>query len=341
MDVGQLGYTEAQGRAFFEDVERRVRATAGVQDASFAFTVPMGYVSTGHVVEGEGAAPGGRPFAGKNAVGAGYFSTMGIPIVRGRRFDERDHGPARPIAVVNERLAAELWPGLDAVGRRLREAGSTGRWLEVVGVTRTGKYRLLFEDPQPHYYVPLAQHETALRVLHVRTSMAPDALAPAIERVIREREPQIVLFDVQGMDRALGGGYGLFLVRVAAVFAGIFGVLALALAVVGLFGVASYAASQRTREIGVRIALGASPRAVVRLLVRDGLSVVGVGLLAGLSLALLVSGVLRGFLFGLSARDPLTFAGVVPLLGLAALTAYAVPAVRAARVDPAVTLRRE
>jgi len=343
MDVGQLGYTEAEGRALFEDIERRVGTLPGVEDLSFAFSIPLGYVSTSQAidVEGQTAEAGERPVAGMNAVGPRYFATMGIPIVRGRSFAAEDDERAPRVAVVNERFAQELWPGGDPRGERFSSDGPEGPWVEVVGMTRTGKYRFLFEDPQPYFYVPLAQAYTGLRVLHVRTSLPPETLAPSIERIIQAREPELVLFDVQSMARALGGGYGLFPVRVGALGAAIFGVLALALAVVGVYGVVSYVASQRTQEIGVRLALGAAPRDILHLVLQSGLALVGLGLVAGVALALVSSRFVSGLLFGVSASDPLTFACVAPILGAVAMAACAIPAWRAARVDPAVVLREE
>jgi predicted permease len=341
MDVGQLDYTETRGRAFFEDVERRTRAVPGVDDLSYAFTVPMGYVRIGErlYVEGLPATSEPPPYAGKNIVGPGYFATMGIPVVDGRSFGNDDDARSRKVAVVNERLAGMLWPGRSPIGRRFSSTGPAGPWLEVVGVTKTGKYVYLFEDPQPYFYVPILQEYTGLRVLHVRTSMPPDALAPAVERIIREREPDLPLYDVQSMAEALGGGFGLFLVRVAAIGAAIFGMLGLALVVVGVYGVVSYTASQRAHEVAVRMALGATKRDILWLVLHDGLRLVSIGLAAGLSIALMSSRFVSSFLFGISARDPLAFAGVAALVGCVATIACIIPALRAARVDPMITLR--
>ena len=343
MDVAQLGYTEAQGRAFFEHVDRRVRAIPGVQDIGFAFTIPMGYIRVSTAVEAEGQ-PAGRTqhlSAGKNIVSSEYFQTMGIRIVRGRSFSDRDNEQSRPVALVNQHLADMLWPGLDAIGRRFRPAGPDESWIEVVGVTNTGKYQFLFEDPQPYFYVPIAQEYTALRVLHVRASTAPEALSPAIERAIRALEPNLPLYDVQSMKRALGSGLGFFPARVGAVSAASLGLLALALALVGVYGVVSYLTSQRTHEIGVRMAIGATQNDVVRLVLHDGSTLVLFGLAAGLVATLACSRVVESFLFGISARDPLTLVSVAPILGCVALIACAIPAWRAARVDPTVALRSD
>jgi predicted permease len=343
MDVGQLGYTEAQGRAVFDDVSRRVRAVPGVEDLSFAFTIPMGYIRVTTAVEAEGQPvdSDGRVPAGKNTVSPDYFKTMDIRIVRGRSFSDADNVQSRPVAIVNRRLADMLWPGRDPIGKRIKSTGEAGPWVEVVGVTNTGKYQFLFEDPEPYFYVPIAQEYTGLRVLQVRTSMAPEALAPAIERSIRASQPDLPLYDVQSMTQALGGGLGFFLVRVGAVAAATLGLLAFALAIVGLYGVVSYLAGQRTHEIGVRVAVGAAPHDIVRLVLQDGLNLVVIGLGVGLVVTFACSRLVGSFLFGVSARDPLILVSVAPILGCVALIACTIPAWRAARVDPTVALRLE
>jgi predicted permease len=342
MDVGQLGFTEAQGRAWFDDISRRVRAVPGVERLSFAWTVPMGYIRLSNTVEADGqpADSSEHVQAGMNIVSPEYFETMGIRIVRGRSFSEADNEQSRRVAIVNERLADMLWPRRDPIGRRIRSA-RTEPWVEVVGVTNTGKYQFLFEAPQPYFYVPLAQNYTGLRVLHVYTSMSPDALVPAIERSIRASQPDLPLYDVQSMAHALGSGLGFFPVRVAAAAAGTLGLLAFALAIVGLYGVVSYLAGQRTHEIGVRVAVGATPHDIVRLVLQDGLNLVVVGLGAGLVLTFVCSRLVGSFLFGVSARDPLILVSVAPILGCVALIACGIPAWRAARVDPTVALRFE
>jgi predicted permease len=343
MDVGQLGYTEVQGRAFFDDVDRSARSIPGVEDLSFAFTIPMGYIRVSDAIEAEGRPVDSneRLSAGKNIVSSEYFQTMGIQVVGGRSFSDSDNEESRPVALVNQHLANLLWPGQNPIGRRFRSAGPDGPWVEVVGVTNIGKYRFLFEDPQPYFYVPIAQEYTGLRVLQVRTSMPPEALAPAVEGAIRALEPNLPLYDVQSMTQALGSGLGFFPVRLGAISAASLGLLAFALAIVGLYGVISYLTSQRTHEIGVRMAVGATQHDIVRLVLQDGSKLVLLGLAAGLLVTLAGSQVVASFLFGVSARDPLTLVSVAPILGCVALIACAIPAWRAARVDPTVALRSE
>ena len=342
MDVAQLGYTEDQGRIFFEEVDRRVRAIPGIEQVSFAVTIPMGYVRLSDTVEAQrsSVAARGEP-AGKNIVSSEYFRTMGIEIVRGRSFDATDNDRSRPVAIVNRHFADVLWPGRDPIGQRFKPVGPSGRWLEVVGVTTTGKYRFLFEDPQSYFYVPMEQEYSALRVLQVRTSIDPASLARDVERTIGALEPRLPLYDVQTMARALEGGLGFFPLRVSAGSAVSLGLLALALAVVGLYGVISYLTAQRTREIGVRMAVGASPNDIARLILNDCVTLVTFGIAAGIAATLACSGLLARLLFGVSGHDPLTLIGIATVLGSVAIIACAIPAWRAARVDPTIALRSE
>jgi ABC-type antimicrobial peptide transport system permease subunit len=258
--------------------------------------------------------------------------------VRGRSFNDADNQKSPSVAVINQHLADMLWPNQDPIGRRFR---SNGRSVEIVGVARTGKYQFLFEDPQPYVYVPMAQGYSALRVLQVRASMPPDALAPAVQRAVRGIEPNLPLYDVQTMTQALGSGLGFFPVRVGAIAVAAFGLLAFALAIVGLYGVTSYLASQRTHEIGVRIAIGATQQHIVRLVLANGSKLVVLGVVGGIVMTVAGSRIVDRFLFGVSVDDPFTLVSVVPVLCGVTLIACAIPARRAARVDPAIALRSE
>ncbi len=344
MDVSQQAYTEARGRGFFRDVEARVRALPGVESVSYAYSVPFGYYNSGEFVEAEGQPipkDQRRPSAGYNAVGTEYFRTLGVSIVRGRGFTDQDDERAPRVAIVNELMAARFWPGQDPVGKRFRMQNGKGEWLEVVGVTRNGKYTYIFEDPRLYFFVPIEQQYRALRALHVRTAGAPELLAPAIQKEIRALDPDLPIYDVRPMTRVLDGPNGFFLLQMGALFGGGLGLLGLVLALVGIYGVVSYTASQRTQEIGVRMALGAQPRDILRLVVGHGLLLVSIGIGVGLLAAAGLAHLLQNLLFGVSTVDPATFIGVPVMLGsMAALASY-LPALRATRVEPMLALRQE
>jgi len=344
MDVSQQGMDEPRGRAFYREVEARIHALPGVELTSYAYSVPFGYYSTSEYVEAEGQPipkEQRRPAAGSNVVGPDYFRTMRIPIVRGRAFTAADDERAAKVAIVNELMAKRLWPGQDPLGRRFRLQANESEWLTVVGVTRTGHYQYIFEDPSPYFYLPLEQQYRPLRVLQVRTAGAPELLAPSAQREIRALNPDLPVYDVRSMEHMLDGPNGFFLLQMGALFGAGLGLLGLTLALVGIYGVVSYAASQRTQEIGVRMALGASRGDILRLVVGQGFGLVAIGVAVGLAGAFGVSRLLTNLLFGVSTVDPLTFAGVPVVLGMMAIVASYIPAFRASRVEPMIALRRE
>jgi predicted permease len=341
MDTAQVGYDDERGRALFEEIERRVRRIPAVDDVSYACTVPMGYVRLSTHVGSRAATADDRVPAGMNIVGPQYFQVMRIPIVRGRSFDGRDIRSAPRVAIVNAHLARALWPGQNPIGRQLTERPG-GSPLEVVGVAATSKYRLLFEDPQPYYYVPLTQRDSALRVLHVRTSSSPpESVAGDVERVIRELEPALPLYDVQSMNDALDGGPGFFLVRTAAVFAAILGGLAAVLAMVGLYGVISCAMTERSREMGIRVALGATRGNIARIVIADSAALAAGGAVLGATGAFAVARVISRLLFGVAPTDPISFLAAAACLVVVTLTAASAPLARAMAADPIASLRSE
>jgi predicted permease len=341
MDVGQLGYADPRGREFFDQVMRGVESLPGVRAASYAVTVPLGYIRLGEMIIAESQDDADSVRAGTNSISPEYFDVMGIRLTRGRAFTKDDAAGARPVAVVNERLAAALWPGDDAVGRRLRTTAPGAEWMEIVGVVETGTYAYLFEEPQPFLYRPIAQAHSDLRVLQVRADLAPTELAPAIGGLIHEIEPDLPLYDVQPMTEALGGGLGLFPVRVGAVAAAVLGIAGLLLAAVGVYGVVSYLTVQRRPELGIRLAIGAAPSDVVELVLRDGLTLVAIGVGVGLAAAGLCSRLLNGLLFGVSASDLVTYLAVTVLLLGVGLLASVLPAWQASRLDPKAVLRTD
>jgi predicted permease len=342
VDVSQQGYDEARGRTFFTQLESKLRELPGVESVSYAYSVPLGYYNSASSVEIEGQpAPTEqrRPSAGYNAVGAEYFTTMRVPLVRGRSFARSDDQKAPRVAIVNEHMSSHFWPGQDAIGKRFRMTGEQEPWLEVVGISKQGKYNFIFEDTGDYFFVPIEQQYRAMRALQVRVAGSPDALAPLAQKEIRALDPDLPVYDVRSMTRALGGGNGFFLLQMGALFGGGLGLLGLTLALVGIYGVVSYSASQRTQEIGVRVALGAQRGDILRLVVGHGLTLVAIGIGLGMCAALGVSRLLGSLLFGISATDPLTFVTVPLALGTMAIVASYLPAARAARVEPSRALQ--
>jgi len=314
-----------------------------VQSASLAYSVPLSYYNTAAFLEIEGQPPSTkarRPFAGYNAVTPEYIDTIRPRLVKGRFIAPQDDEHGRRVVVVNQFLADRFWPNQDPIGKRFRSTDLKNEWLEIVGVVRNGKETGLFNDPASYFYVPLAQQYMSLRALQLRTAGDPSSLAPLIAREIRALDPDLPTFDVNTMERTIQGPNGFFLLRMGAIFGGVLGVLGLLLALVGVYGVVSYAASQRTQEIGVRMALGASRPEILRLVLGRGLVLIGIGVAFGVGAALMVSRLLSNFLFNVSSVDPITFIGVPLLLGVMALLASYIPAFRATRIDPAVALRQ-
>ena len=344
MDVSQQGIDEERGRAFYREVQERVRNLPGVQSVSYAYSVPFGYYNSAEYVQAEGHPVDKEkrlPAASYNVVGPEYFDTLKVPIVRGRGFKVQDDEKAPWVAVVNQFMANRLWPGEDPIGKRFKPQGSKGQWLEVVGVARDGKYNFIFEDKPMYYYTPLAQQYRALRVIHIRTAGTPESLAPLVQKEIRSLNPYLPVYDVRSMTEMLHGGNGFFLLNMGALFGGALGLLGLVLALVGIYGVVSYSANQRTQEIGVRMALGAQRTDILRLVVGQGLALVATGIVLGLGAAFGVSRLMGNMLFGISSTDVPTFAAVPIVLGSMALIASYVPAFRATRIDPIAALRRD
>jgi predicted permease len=346
-DLGLQGYDEARGRDFQRRLVERVRQMPGVRAASLTdlFPLSLNYTSNDVYIEGRPGARGANvPLAMVASVEQGYFDAMSIPVVAGRPFGERDDKPAPRVVVVNEAFARRFFPGADpareALGKRMSFRGDEGPWNEIVGVAKDGKYWTIGEAPQMFVYSPLAQSYSSYSTLVVRTSGGdPRALAPALNAEVRALDPALPLFDVKTVEEHMGAS--LFPARVAAALLGSFGLLALLLAGMGVYGVVSYAAAQRTREIGIRMALGAQGRDVLRLVAGRGMLLVALGVGLGLAGAFALTRFMESLLYGVSATDPVTFVlGVAVLLGVA-LLACLVPARRATKVDPMVALRYE
>jgi putative ABC transport system permease protein len=278
-------------------------------------------------------------------VDAAYFDNMRIPLLRGRAFGELDDEKAPRVVIVNETMARRFWPGANPIGKRLRvgfnNTNREERMWEVVGVARDGKYLVAFENPLPYFYVPLKQDFLSRRTLQVRSVAQPERLSAAVEREIHALDPEMPIIEVRTMRQALEGPSGFLALRFGALMAGAMGLLGLALAVVGVYGVVAFATAWRTREIGIRMALGATAPDVMGMVLRQGAWLVVAGMLGGLACTYAATRVMARFLFFVSATDPVTFTCVTLLLGATALAACYVPARRAMRVDPSVALRSE
>jgi len=346
LDPKQIGYTESQTREFYEELERRVGRWPDVESVALAFTTPMSHLISGGSVYIEGqpvAANRQPPVTFFNHVGHRYFSTMGIPIVRGRAFvedDERYTTITRRAVIVNESMATRYWPGQDPIGKRLHVHNLTDQILEVVGVARDSKYVVVFESPRPYLYLPLTR-DLSLRTLHVRAAADPAALASRLEREIKDVAPDLPLSDLRTMKQSLTGLFGYLIFRVGAIQAAGMGLLGLLLAIVGVYGVVSFGASLRTREIGIRVALGAQRRDVLRLILGEGLMLVAIGILVGLGVSIILSRVLSSFVPLVEAKNWTTFAAVAAGLAVLALVACYVPARRATKVAVMTALRHE
>ena len=345
LDVQQIGYDEARAKTFYRDLRDRVRALPGVESVSLALTVPLGTPGPGTpiYVEGRPLAPGQSPRgADFNRIDSAYFETMRVPLLEGRTFRDSDNEAAPPVAIVNQTMAKEFWPNQDPIGKRFSMKSATGPFIEVVGLARDGQTEWHFSvDPYAYFYLPLTQDFATFLSLQVRTTVPPESMILGVQQQIHNLAPDLPIFDARTMQQVVHGLTGLFMFRLAAGLAGVMGILGLTLATVGVYGVVSFGAAQRTREIGIRMALGATRRDVLVAMLRHGLQLALVGIGAGLVGAFALSRLLRSMLVGVKPGDPGTFIGVSLLLLAVALLASFIPARRATKVDPMAALRYE
>jgi macrolide transport system ATP-binding/permease protein len=344
LDPSINNFSETQTKEFYRSLGTKILALPGVQSASQASAVPVAYAlgKESVYIEARPVPPGQEaPDVMFNSVDAPYFDTLRIRVLLGRAFTDADSETSPRVAIVNETMARHFWPGEDPIGKRFSLTSDAGPFVEIVGVARDGKYRVLAEDPQSYFYVPLAQHFTAQRTLQIRSTMPLESLAPIVQHEIQALNASDPIEEIQTMKESLGGTLGYFIYRLGASLAAAMGLLGLLLAVVGVYGVVSYAATQRTQELGVRMALGASPRQILALLLRQGARLVATGLLFGLVGAWLLTRAMSHMLVGVSPSDPLTYLSVAALLSFITLLACWIPARRAMRVDPMVALRYE
>jgi predicted permease len=338
-DLRTQGYSEQRGRAFFTELTERLQALPGVRAVTLAQKVPLSGDSgrSRAVIEGYEPQPGEDMEFNNNVVGPEYFDVMRVPLVSGRGFTAADREGAPQVAIVNEAFAARYWPGQDPVGKRLTSfSGATD--IEVVGVARDGKYQTLAEARLPYIYRPFLQRYAEM-TLHVRVARDTDAFLPLLRSEIRAVDSQLPILRLASMSSATA--FATFPQRIAATLLGACAALALLLAAVGLYGVVAYAVSRRTREIGIRMALGAGRRAVVRMVLTGSMKVVGIGLAIGFALALAAGRAIQSFLGDVSSADPVALVAAPLVMIACALVASWLPARRAARIDPMKALREE
>src|SRR6266478_1157350 len=337
VNLVSAGYDAPRAQTFQDELLDRVKALPGVESATFARMTPLSYgsySSTPVAVDGYQPPPEGQPIVEYNEVGPDYFTTLGIPLVSGRQFTQADDERAALVAVVNETMAARYWPGRNPIGERLQVKG---RWMQVVGMAKDSKYQSVRETPKPFFYVPLRQNFSRGAGLYIRTPLSPETMASALMREMHALDGNLALYEVITLQEQVDRSTSPQMVAVTLV--GILGGLALLLAAIGLYGVMSYAVSQGTRELGLRMALGAGASNLLRLVLSRGLALTAGGVAIGAAVALGLTRLLGSLLYKVSPRDPLAFGSAFVVMRIAALAACLLPAWRATRTDPVQALR--
>ena len=346
VDLSVLKYPDGERRSvFFDGVLRRIRALPGVQSVAVAGNLPLTYNGDSCTIAVEGIPdppPSQWPDVIYRAIGPSYFTTMGIPLIRGRDFTDQDRTDSKNVVVISEKTAHHYWPGQDPIGKRLKPGATASDvpWREVIGVVKDVRQNDFIAQPKMQMYFSYRQlKDLAANALVVRTSVEPMSLATSVRNAIWAVDKNQPVANIDTMDHIVSEAIARQ--RFSMLLLGVFATLALVLAAVGIYGVMSYSVAQRTHEIGIRIALGAQRGDVLTMTMKQGLKLVALGLLIGLASAFVLTRVMASLLFGISATDPTTFASIcVVLLGVAALASY-IPALRATNVDPIVALRAQ
>ncbi|MGC1417553.1 MAG: ABC transporter permease [Candidatus Acidiferrum sp.] len=339
VDLVSAGYDVPRAKTFQDELLDRVVALPGVESAAFARVTPLGYgaySSSPVAVDGYDVPPEEEPTVEYNEVGPAYFATMGIPLISGREFNRSDDESGVLVAVVNETMAAQFWKGKNPVGQRVQ---IKGRWMTIVGVAKDSKYESMRDLPKPFFYVPRRQNFTIGGSLNIRTPLSPQTMADALAREVHSLDGNLALYEVitlqEQVDRSTSPQ------KVAVTLLAVLGGLALLLAAIGLYGVMSYSVSQSTRELGLRIALGARANDLLRLVMSQALALTAAGVLLGVAAALLLTRLLGPYLYRVSPHDPRAFATALAVMLATAIAATFLPAWRATRSDPMRALRQE
>lgn len=347
IDTSFLKYDESHAKSFFQDLLRAVRSQPGVISAATASSVPLGFSGQGQhfYVEGQGAGQTReeeRRTINYNVVSRDYFKTLGFRVLEGRPFSDADQEESRRVAVVNQHLAETLWPKESALGKRFSLDKPGEPHYEVVGVVNTAFYFVPGEAPQSFFYLPYSQHTRKSQYLLVETAGNPEGILPVLRQRVRALDPEMPVFDIRTLKAHVQGGKAVVLFRLPAILVGMFALIGAVLAASGLYGLISYSINQRKHEIGVRLALGASTSSIIRLVSRQGILLVGLGIFLGLGGAVLVSRLFARILIGVSAVDPLTYVSVsLLLLSVAAISCLVPARSRAGKVDPVDALRTQ
>jgi predicted permease len=345
-DLGLQGYDDQRGEQFYHQLTERVQSLPGVKSAAVSSYIPLSlnYNSRNIFIEGQPAERGENvPTAMNASAGPRYFETMHTPLVQGREFNDQDQAKTEQVAIVNETFVRRLMPNVsspaEAIGKRFAFGSAGGPFMRIVGVAKDGKYFSITEDQRPFVWTPMAQDYQSGGILTVRTEGRPEALLGAVRKEVQALDPNLPLFDVKTLTEHMR--FALFPPKIAATVLGVFGLVALLLSAIGIYGITSYTVAQRTHEIGIRLALGAQLSDVLKLVLSHGLKLTIIGAALGLLGAYLATRAITSVLYGVSATDPLTFVGVSVLLIGVALVACYVPSRRATKVDPLVALRSE
>jgi putative ABC transport system permease protein len=347
LEVGipEVKYPTNKQARFYQELVARVESLPGVRSASAVIPLPLSgnMFRISFETEGRPVAKGDQPSADFFAIEAGYFKTLGVPILKGREFNERDNDKAPGVVIVNQAFARKFFPNEDPIGKRIKPGISTLEtdpvMREIVGVVSDVRNRNLSSELRPGYFLPVEQIPFNQMTMVVRTTSDPHSLITAIQNEVHSMDPELPVFNVKTMEEYISATVAA--PRFNATLLVLFAAVALVLTIVGLYGVMSYSVAQRTNEIGIRMALGAQTRDVLRLIVSQGLKLVLLGLVVGLIGAFALMRVIASLLFGVTTKDPLTFAAVAVLLGFVALLACYIPARRATRLDPLSALRYE